>query len=386
MKVLYDHQIFTLQNYGGISRYFCEIIRNRPSDAEIKLSVAESDNIYLHDYFSMPSLKKKHLEYSTFAKGKRLIGKYHAYHFLEKTGLLNTSKNVNDKNCIKDLKEGDYDIFHPTYYDDYFSHYLGQKPLVITIHDMIPELFPQQFKNDNQASQKKKLAQKADAIIAVSENTKNDIVRILGINPSKIYVIYHGGPEIEKVNSTPIINKPYFLFVGRRFGYKNFYLTLHEFAEVHKKYPNISLVCTGDKFENEEIENINRLGLQSAIIQLSTQDDILKNLYANALALIFPSQYEGFGLPILEAYAYGCPVVLNHASCFPEIAGNAAVWFNESDSSFTLQKAMETIINLDNPGRIGLKQCGYERLKNFSWKNSSAKMFELYKNIIESAR
>lgn len=381
MKVLYDHQIFTLQNYGGISRYFCEIIRNRPSNEEIKLSVVESDNIYLQEYFQMPSLKGKHLDYASFLNGNQFVGRYYTFYFLEKTQLLKTSRVINNRACIRDLKEKNYDIFHPTYYDDYFLPFLGKKPFVLTIHDMIPELFPDQFKYDDQARQKKKLAQKADAIIAVSENTKNDIVRILGIDPSKIHVIYHGGPKIEEASTTPIINKPYFLFVGRRPGYKNFNLTLYEFTEIHKKYPDISLVCTGDKLENEEVEIINKLGLKSAVIQLSAQDNILKNLYANALALIFPSKYEGFGLPILEAYAYGCPVVLNHTSCFPEIAGKAAVWFNESDSSFTLQKAMETIINLDNPGRIGLKQCGYERLKNFSWESSSKKLFEIYSSI-----
>ena len=107
----------------------------------------------------------------------------------------------------------------------------------------------------------------------------------------------------------------------------------------------------------------------------------LKNLYANAIAFIFPSLYEGFGIPILEAFAYGCPVLLNNTSCFPEIAGDAALFFDSKPGKSDLCEKLDFIYN-NNSFRDELIGRGYQRLDGFSWKESSQKLADVYTSVL----
>ena len=217
MKVLYDHQIFTSQIYGGISRYFFELIKYFKNDDEVKyeLSLKYSNNYYLK--------KLNNLSYKTFLENYSFRGKYR---------LLNI---INKKVSKKAIYEGNYDIFHPTYYDSYFLDYIGRKPFVLTIYDMIHEIYPEMFPLKDETSKRKKLlAQKATKIIAVSENTKKDIIRFFSIDTNKIEVIYCGtlfdmnGSRNNKVDID--LPEKYILYVGNRGGYKNFNLFIKAIA------------------------------------------------------------------------------------------------------------------------------------------------------------
>ena len=205
MKVLYDHQIFTMQIYGGISRYFIELMKNIENDNEIEyeLSLRYSNNYYLK--------KLNNLTYKTFLENYSFKGKYRLLNILNK----NVSKEY--------ISRGDYDIFHPTYYNPYFLDYIDRKPFVLTIYDMIHEIYPEMFSSKDKTSERKKiLAQKATKIIAISENTKRDIIKFLGIGENKIEVIYLGNSlNINKDDKTIniIIPEKYILFVGSRRGY-----------------------------------------------------------------------------------------------------------------------------------------------------------------------
>ena len=125
------------------------------------------------------------------------------------------------------------------------------------------------------------------------------------------------------------------------------------------------------------------MNLSNNIIHIEANDNQLKNLYANAEAFIYPSLYEGFGIPILEAFAYGCPVLLNKKSCFPEIAGNAAIYFESDQYKSNIYETLILFYNLSTIEKEALKNKGYERLTSFSWENSAIKLQKLYSKLLD---
>jgi len=363
--IIYDSLIFDLQKYGGISRYFCEIISRLHIKYEI--SVRYTENHYL----AQSKLCKHRLYFPHFLFKRYSQKLYHKNYKLTKK-LLKTSTPY---------------LFHPTYYDTSFLNYIGTNPFVITVHDMIYELFPADF-NDSQVGilLKKELITKANRIIAISENTKNDIVKILNIPPEKIDVIYHGTSMQPPSGKKRRLNLPqkYILFVGERSFYKNFQRLLEAFAIISKANNDLFLICTGKPFSDSEQQQIKILSVESRIIQQSIDDNDLSELYNRALLLVYPSLYEGFGIPILEAYACNCPVVLSNTSCFPEIAGDAGAYFDPYSVSSIADTLIEIINNEDK--RIRLIADGKERLKLYSWEKAAQKTEELYLKVLEETK
>ncbi|MDC0255964.1 glycosyltransferase, partial [Bacteriovoracales bacterium] len=228
MNVLFDHQIFQIQKYGGISRYFYEIIRQGHIDSEVnfKLAVKHSYNDCLKK-FNVST----HLSFgeSWKFKGKDRLRNY-----------------FNKKNAIRSLSN--FDIFHPTFYDDYFLQEIKKIkiPFVLTVHDMINELFPEYFENNEQFIQrKKKMILNSDKIIAVSNATKKDILKFYKIDPSKITVIHHATSISEAfIDNKVELPKKYILYIGKRTGYKNF-LKFYNSIKNFLKRSKIELVCGG---------------------------------------------------------------------------------------------------------------------------------------------
>jgi len=281
------------------------------------------------------------------------------------------------------LRKGDFDVFHPTFFDDYFLPYLNGKPFVLTIHDMIPERYPQYFgKDDFQIVMKKKLAPLASAIIAVSENTKKDIIRILNIPEEKIHVIYHGS-SFPIAHEKRIYAFPYILFVGERGYYKNFIPFVEYLRPILQHHKDIQVVCTGRPFEQKEKDMLREYGVEDRFYHRCVMsDDEMYSLYHNAICFIYPSEYEGFGIPILEAYHAECPVLLNDASCFPEIAGDAAIYFKIDKDSSDLADKVEQLLSLSLEERRSLIDSQKDRLKRYSWENSAKQMAAIYQSIV----
>lgn len=383
MKVLYDSQAFTMQKFGGVSKCFCELIAHLPKEVQWEVGIKESDNFHLHDSI-MPHLPySQHINLEHFLCKKSFRGKGRIFVAANKylPGFIST-EGINRQYTIELLKRGDYDVFHPTFFDDYFLPYLNGKPFVLTVHDMIPELFPQYFKKNNPETKRKLLlCTKAAAIVAVSENTKKDLCRIMNIPEEKIHVIYHGGPESKNIEEPPIITEPYFLYVGGRGGYKNFSTLLNGFALFTQQRGGIKLVCTGNSLNKKEMKEIQSLHLTDQVIQIKASDQKLANLYAYAIAFIYPSLYEGFGMPILEAYAYGCPVILNKRSCFPEIAGDAAIYFDTDDNASFIAESLAVAVNLSDEQRRQLIALQKSRLEKYSWQHSSQQLAQLYASL-----
>ena len=382
MKILYDHQAFTYQKWGGVSKSFCELITHRPMGMNYEISVVESDNVHLRESHLVDYILPVSRDLASFHSKHSFLGREKIYNFLGEFGFMHTAEVANKHNSISVIKKGDYDVFHPTFFDNYFLQYLKCKPFVLTVHDLMPELFGW-YEKDPQIVNKPELCDKAAAIVVVSENTKRDLCRIYNVPENKVHVIYHGFPEklkpISKDNR--VVENPYFLYVGRRDGYKNWQQTIKDFAEFHRNHPEVMMICTGAAFSEQETQLLRELHIDNVVRAIFASDIQMANLYANSIAFIFPSLYEGFGMPILESFAYGCPTLLNNKSCFPEIGGDAAVYFDSKYGKSNLPQKMEEIFSMTSAEREGLKAKGYHRLKKFSWSKSAEILFNIYQNL-----
>jgi len=373
MKVLYDHQIFQMENIGGISRYFAELLKYNPM---LELSLKYSNNIYLQKkHFRDNNMLPKNYTFNTLFRNFNFKGKRHLVKYYTK--LLNKS---NLSMSIGNLKKSDYDIFHPTYYDPYFLPYLKGKPFVLTVHDMIHELFPSYFAKDKfTIAYKRKLVCSADKINVNSEQTKKDLIRVYPDVCEKITVVYHAFSFPIALTERVIGN--YVLFTGSRIGYKNFINFVCAIAPLLLKY-ELRLVCTGQPFSTNELALLQDLNIiDKAVSVLASEDELIK-LYARANVFVFPSLYEGFGIPVLEAFATGCPAILANAGSLPEIGANAAVYFDP----YSIDDMRSQIDNvLGSPSlQSEMIRKGKERARYFSWEKCAKETIGVYKSILVS--
>lgn len=394
-----------MQTHGGVSRCFAEIYSNLNAnpdlDAHVSISVNETDNVYLRELgIGSPRgfYYKNFIVPFHFPFKGRVFSLYNHYRFgfpyQSRNEIYFHEQEYLKQESIKALKKGDFDVFHPTFFDDYFLPYLNGKPFVLTIHDMISELYPQYFnlRLDKQIVGKRKLAPLASAIITVSENTKRDVVRILGVPEDKIQVVYHGSEHIRIPKEFRVpksfpseIFSHYILYVGDRYGYKNFDLFVVSVSTVLKHHSELKVICTGKDFNDKELTLMSHLGVKDLFISHWVQtDEEFFYLYHNAICLVYTSEYEGFGIPILEAYKADCPVMLNNASCFPEIAGNAAVYFNLTNSESNFADQFEKIYCWTEKEREEFLNKQRKRLSLYSWKKSAIQISEIYKSVIKS--
>ena len=201
IRILYDHQIFTLQKHGGISRIFFELLvhYSRQKEMTVKLPIQYSNNEYLmaDKRFNADVTGYKGLaEFNKFFFGLKFRGKGRLYKLTHLDFKTFNANEDNTKLSIEEFKKGNFDIFHPTYYDPYFLDYIGNKPFVITVLDMIHEIYPEYFAlEDKIRSWKKELVSRASAIITISNRTKMDLIDIYKIDPSKIHIVYPGSLE-----------------------------------------------------------------------------------------------------------------------------------------------------------------------------------------------
>lgn len=285
------------------------------------------------------------------------------------------------------IKRGGFDIFHPTYYDAAFLKYIPHnKPFVLTVHDMIHESYYDKLNEylSEETLHKIALIPKAAHIIAVSHYTKNQVLKYFpAIDEKKISVIYHGTNFKPSADSKKIPGLPakYLLFIGIKKHYKNFFWLAESLGD-YLKENNITLLCAGgfdfDAYENEFLL-LHDLKQHVKHIAVNSDDDLI-SLYKNAECFVFPSLAEGFGMPILEAFACGCPVLLANSSCFPEIAGDAALYFEPGNKQDLLQK-VATLCHDKTANRELIKK-GTERVSSFTWERCVAQHLEVYNSLV----
>jgi glycosyltransferase involved in cell wall biosynthesis len=254
---------------------------------------------------------------------------------------------------------------------------------IVTIYDMITELMPEQFYNAELSSLRKKQAvDRADHVICISNQTRDDLCKIFSTSQHKISVIYPGVDRFPRTSKNNLgVPKPFFLFVGNRSGYKNFEVILQAVATSRHIKNNFCVVAFGGgDFSVQEKQKIHELGLKPEdVLYRKGNDEVLANYYANAHTFIYPSKYEGFGFPPLEAMAMECPVICSNSSCIPEVVGNAGLTFDPNKID-ELANAMETMIFKDQD-RIDFKMKGLERQKRFTWEKTTSEMKSLYRTL-----
>jgi glycosyltransferase involved in cell wall biosynthesis len=238
---------------------------------------------------------------------------------------------------------------------------------------MTPELMPSEFVGGNPHGRKLEMARRAEIVLAISEVTRRDLVQLVPDLKGRVYVtpLAVDSQFFERFASGESNRKrPYVLFVGDRCGYKNFRTFADAMVAVMREQDDISLVCVGGGPLNEaERAVFRREGLEKRLEWLTASDRELAALYGHAECFVFPSQYEGFGLPILEAMASGCPVVLSSTSCFPEVAEDAGEYFDPS-SSESIVAAIRTVLGSKSRKRE-LRELGRSRLRAFSWEKTA---------------
>ncbi|TXH19815.1 MAG: glycosyltransferase family 1 protein [Gammaproteobacteria bacterium] len=352
MNILYGHQIFTRQTFGGVSRYFHEISKRIPMLTGDSAEVFAP--LHVNAYLTQnPRLLRPSVQLNKFRGGAAILGSFNAC-----LGLFGTSRNKH------------VDIYHPSYYPqvDYRPKNSG---LIVTVFDMIHELEPASFSRfDPTAKLKRRAVASADHVICISGNTQRDLVDITGVKIEKTSIIHLGhslGPPAHRDMTRPLLDRPFILHVGQRGGYKNFPLLIEAFASSRELTRTHTLVCFGGGgFTGHELAMARAFGLShNNLRHMDGNDAQLSRLYASADVFVYPSRYEGFGIPLLEAMSRGCPVACANTSSLPEVAGPAAEYFDPNDPT-DLRRAMETVITA--PGRAAqLSDFSHVRSSQFSW-------------------
>jgi glycosyltransferase involved in cell wall biosynthesis len=357
MKVLIDNQVYENQSFGGISRYFNELQYKNEFIEKMPPFIQNNGN--------------KHLFY------KRIQRKINSTFFKHKG-----AQNLKNDFYNLQLQQLEFDVFHPTYYDNYFLKQL-KKPFVLTVHDMIHEKYPEYFGNSLDSFNKRRLCERADKIIAISNTTKNDLIDIFNVAEEKIEVIYHG-TNFESIPALkPTIDfkeEDYILYTGSRAIYKNFLTFLIAVAPILKQNKNLQLICTGTNFNKIEKRWIEELALTNKVKCFFCKNDSeLVYLYQNAECFVFPSLYEGFGFPLLEAFACNCPIVSSNGGSLKEIAGDAAIYFNPKDI-ITIRTSIQNVIS-DDTLKKELVNHGRIRIKDFSWEKCRLETNLVYSKV-----
>jgi len=361
MKILYYGYIYSGQNVGGINRYFENIIKHLPGNLFPILSTRKNR---AHNFPSNKNLKIIRFN-NRLIKNRKLSNHLENYYMSFK---------------YKRIKP---DIFHPTYYN-MLIHENNLKyvrcPIVLTVYDLIHELF---IPESNFINTKKSMINRADKIICISENTKKDLINFYNVDEEKVKVIYLASDLKIQNQSTDKI-KPenaYFLYVGTRAKYKNMNLLYTAFQRINSKYKNIKLFMVGKELDESEKKELNSMAILEHIkVETNIDDEKLSRLYNGSIALVFPTRYEGFGYPALEAMICGTVPLASNVASIPEILGDAGILFDNTSVDELTEKMFYLFENPEY--RDLLIKKGFEQAKLFNWENTVKETTNLYQSLV----
>ncbi len=363
MKILFDGQAFVMQATGGISRYFTKLATGLNSEPDIAARVVAP--LHCNDHLSdEPSAPVLGLRMPKSWKAKRAC----------QLALRAASP------AISHLMRPD--IAHETYFSE--KPYLtSARRRVATMFDMIHEIhFP-----GSQTSQRKRDAlDRCDHVICISNNTKKDLCELFNFPPERASVTHLAYQDFSNTahGETPadLTETPYFLYVGHRSGYKNFDALVRAYASDPRLVRDFRVVSFGsDPFTGDELEQIAKLGLSThQVVHLAGNDDLLGTAYSNATAFVYPSLYEGFGIPPLEAMSAGCPVISSNSSSLPEVVGDAALLVDPNDVD-ALADTMNAVAQSQDL-RQKLVDRGHQQRQLFSWERCVTETRNIYQSIL----
>jgi glycosyltransferase involved in cell wall biosynthesis len=368
LRILYDHQLFSLQDAGGASRYHYELVRylRTALDVKTELFLGMNGSIYPFQELSSPNTHVTSFGGKLRPGGRRYV-----------------VNEVLSNSIIPFL--GRMDIYHPTLYRR--MPLVRVKKVVATHHDCIHERYPQMFRYLKKVLRaKQSLYARADAIICVSEASRQDLLQFYNVDAARTRVIHHGitplprSPAMAK-KLQEHVRRDYLLYLGARPSYKNFDGLLQAFRESGLHNSLDLLVLGGGPLTASELDLVARLNLDKAIVSIPrVSDELLAEAYAAAKLFVYPSFSEGFGFPPLEAMAAGCPVLTSRTSSIPEVCLDAPFYFDPYDqASFT--RALEDAVHDEDARKRSIER-GSVVASRCTWKKCGDETLALYRECL----
>ncbi len=372
MRILYDHQMFALQRYGGITRVFVELARRLSAESECRVAWYRG---YHQDAYDVSDFRPRLDRYLAFDRPP--------------FGLRTWSRERINWHAFRLFSRAvwrPYDVYHPSFYDARVAAQPRARRLAVTVYDMIAErLLADQRKLQPVIEGKRRLVERADVVFVISDSTRRDAIELLGVEPERTRLAY---PASDLGSVTPaalppaLSERPFVLYVGPRTKYKNFALLQSAFARDAWLRGNLRVVAVGGSgdFLVPERRALADDGLLDQFIHVDGNDALLAGLYRRAVALVYPSRYEGFGIPPLEAMQCGCPVICAPTTSLPEVVGDAALFF-EQDTADDLAHQIRRIAE-NSILRATLIARGEAQARRFSWDSMARATLDGYRAIV----
>lgn len=372
MRVTFDAQIFCSQEFGGISRYFASLAREMWGMQGIDLRIVAP--LYFNAYLArLPT---------GLVRGHK-VGRP------SKLSLPVRAASLLTADLLQRFPRPD--LIHKTYYYPLPRTPRGVRS-VVTVYDMIHEKFPQSFSSRDPITRwKAQTVAEADHVICISEHTRRDLLTTYDIPEDRVSVTHLGYDSLvslltdESASNLRIrilgADVPYLLYVGSRDGYKNFGGLLRAFAMSPWLRGHFHLLCFGGGgFSDAESKQIAQAGLTDRVRQIGGSDSVLANCYRHAALFVYPSLYEGFGIPPLEAMSLDCPVACSNASSIPEVVGDAAAYFDPANPE-SIRDMLEEVLS-SMALRDSLVERGRLRRELFSWQRCARETVEIYGKVM----
>jgi glycosyltransferase involved in cell wall biosynthesis len=360
MRVSFDQQIFLLQKRGGVSRYFVELIREFSSNSsygiEPILEFKSTSNEMLLALSNELGLGLRHDD-----RPKPLA-----------IALESASHSIGNMSV---------DLIHHTFYSKLFWQPRFRGPRVSTQYDMIPELFKEKRFFINPHLSKHFYFKNVNHIVAISNSAKSDLCNVWPDVDTPISVTHLAtheapAPKVQRISGSV-------LFVGVRQGYKDAETLIRAFAKVPPNLRSKLRFVGGGPFTETEKYLFGKLGIAHLVSQENLSDEELALAYASSHIFVFPSRYEGFGLPVLEALQHSCRSLLARTEIFEEVAGEAAEYFSPGDEADLTQQL--TRILSDAPDENPLLTAGRNRTAEFSWRQTAITTSEIYREVLNQS-
>jgi glycosyltransferase involved in cell wall biosynthesis len=375
MHVFFDDQIFVQQSEGGISRYFTELAKELARGGlPVRLFAGIARNRYLEPLRHAPGLsvgfcrrRDRFRINKTMARLSRVWRRWDFARYRRHASPL---------------------VYHATNYQ--VDPWIARRAdaTVLTLFDMIGELFGAEQDRARSLERKRVALSLADAALCISEQTKDDVQRLLPhcAVPLEVTPLAASLPVAPPEAVREVRNHaPFLLLVGNRHGYKNGMAGVRAFSRLAARHPSLRLVCFGgEPLKAQEMEAVKEGAAAERVVCLRGSDELLAACYSEAKALLYPSRYEGFGLPVLEAMQLGCPVITTPCASLPEVGGDAVVYV-EPDNIEGMAEAIETLLR-EEKVRQGWSHAGRLQAQRFSWRITADRTQAVYAMITSANR